>query len=197
MEHILDWFTQYGYLILFIGLYLEFLFLPFPGGTVMAVSGILAHQGELDFGFCVFLATSGTSLGMMTTYIIGRKVGWPFFEKYGHRIFMGEKRREVAEKWFERFGSKVVLVSFFIPGVRHFTGYISGLVKLRFRKFFLYMICGAFLWVVTFTSLGYFFGKRWEEIIKLIQLYGLPLLGVGIVVMMIYFYRKSRLKRKR
>src|SRR5699024_5156636 len=132
MEQIIEWFTQYGYWILFIGLFLEFLFLPFPGGTVMTVSGILAQQGELDYKLSIFLATLGTSLGMIATYFIGRRVGWPFFEKFGHRMFMGERRRKAAHKWFERFGSKVVFISFFVPGLRHFTGYISGLMKLRF-----------------------------------------------------------------
>lgn len=196
MEQIIAWFTEYGYWILFVGLFLEFLFLPFPGGFVMAVSGILSHQGELDFWLCVLLAVSGTTLGMSMTYFIGRLVGWPFIEKHGHRIFMGEKRRQSAQKWFNRFGSKVVFISFFIPGVRHFTGYTSGLMQLRFRVFFFYVVTGALLWVLTFVSLGYFLGERWEELVYLFKIFGLPAIGLGIVIFIIYLYRKRSINEE-
>lgn len=197
MEQIIEWFTQYGYWILFIGLFLEFLFLPFPGGTVMTVSGILAQQGELDYKLSIFLATLGTSLGMIATYFIGRRVGWPFFEKFGHRMFMGERRRKAAHKWFERFGSKVVFISFFVPGLRHFTGYISGLMKLRFRKFLIYMVSGALLWVVTFVSLGYYFGMRWKEILELTKVFTIPIIVLSLCLTGFFIYRKYQTRKKR
>ncbi|MDY0395095.1 hypothetical protein RWE15_12525 [Virgibacillus halophilus] len=79
MDQIISWFADYGYSILFFGLLLEFLFLPFPGGTVMGFSGVLAHKDELIYGLCVLCAGMGASTGMTITYFIGAKLGAPFF----------------------------------------------------------------------------------------------------------------------
>lgn len=187
MDQVVMWFSEYGYFVLAVGLFMEFLFLPFPGGTVMGFSGVLSYQGELIYLFCIFIAGMGTTLGMTATYFIGYKLGAPFFEKHGSKFFIGPKRRETVERWFGRFGSKVVFISFFIPGIRHFTGYFSGIMKLKFRVFLVYNIGGAFSWVTTYVSLGYFLGPRWEEIVQAFAPYLIPLTLAGIGLLAIVF----------
>lgn len=193
MIQILNWFSEYGYLILFVGLFLELLFLPFPGSSVMIISGILAHQGELNYFLCILIAFLGTSLGMLSTYIIGSSVGYSFFEKYGSKFFMGKKRMDNVQKWFNRFGTKVVFISYFIPGVRHFTGYFSGIVKLKFKVFFFYTLAGAMSWCIFSVSLGYFFGERWEFILQLLKYYGAPII---IICILGYIWWRFRFKKR-
>lgn len=41
-------FEQYGYALLFIGLLLEFIALPFPGEITMLYVGYLSYLGVLD-----------------------------------------------------------------------------------------------------------------------------------------------------
>jgi membrane protein DedA with SNARE-associated domain len=107
----------------------------------------------------------------MLTYFIGRKLGSPFLAQYGKLLFLGPKRLERITYWFERYGNKLLLVSYFIPGLRHFTGYISGTLNIRSRTFFLYTNIGAVLWVFTFVMLGKVLGPKWEQIYHLITTY--------------------------
>src|SRR5699024_1490059 len=86
---------------------------------------------------------------MLVSYMIGARVGYPFFERYGSKFFMGEKRRLSMQKWFNRFGTKVVFISFFIPGIRHFTGYFSGIVRLKPKMFLLYSVVWFLSWVLS------------------------------------------------
>lgn len=188
MEQVLHWFSEYGYWILLVGLFLEYLFLPFPGATVMGFSGVLSYQGSLKYIWCILLAGLGTSIGMSITYFIGKKLGAPFFEKYGSRFFMGPKRQEKVRAWYQRFGSKIVFISFFIPGIRHFTGYFSGVMKLNIKLFLIYTWTGAFLWVTTYVSLGYFLGPNWEHIVNTFKAYLLPICLIALVIIGLYVY---------
>jgi len=197
MDQVVDWFHAYGYWILFIGLFLEFLFLPFPGGTVMAISGILAHQGQLTYLLCILLSVFGTSLGMAASYFIGLKLGSPFFDRFGSKLFMGPKRRKAVENWFNRFGNKVVFISFFIPGIRHFTGYFSGMMRLDARVFFIYTIGGATLWATTYVSMGYFFGQKWKYIAQPFHTYTVPLVIGATVILVSYLILKRWCWRKK
>ena len=49
----------------------------------------------------------------------------------------------------------------FLPGVRHFTGFVAGTSKLQLRVFAGYAYLGALFWAATFISLGYFLGAEW------------------------------------
>ncbi|WP_409343552.1 DedA family protein [Paenibacillus sp. MBLB4367] len=164
MEMITHWFEQYGYGVLFFGLLLEYIALPFPGELVMGYSGFLVYNGQMSLILSLALAWLGTSLGMTVTYVIGHKLGYPFFEKYGHRFLLSPRKLEKTSKWFEKYGSKLLFFAFFIPGVRHFTGYLSGVLNIKFRTFALYCYTGALFWVVVFVGGGAMLGTKWELI---------------------------------
>ena len=156
-------FDQYGYLVLMIGLFLEFIALPFPGETTLTYSGYLTYKGVLDLVPVFVIAFLATTLGMTLTYWIGRKLGMPFINKYG-KWFFSEKKLAKTRKWFDRYGTSLLFIGYFIPGVRHFTGYFCGLIGIRFRAFALYTYTGAAFWVACFVTLGHLCGPQWQTI---------------------------------
>ncbi|MBB6670092.1 DedA family protein [Cohnella nanjingensis] len=171
--HIIEWWLeQYGYLTLFIGLLLEYIALPFPGELVMGYSGYLVFQGKLHLLPALLLSWGGTSIGMTVTYGIGRKLGYPFLSKFGPKFFLDAKKLSKTTDAFERYGSKLLFFSFFIPGVRHFTGYLAGALNVPYRKFAIYTYSGALFWVVTFLVGGRLLGSKWEQIHILTSQYG-------------------------
>ncbi len=64
---------------------------------------------------------------MLVSYFIGKKVGKPFLRKHGKWIKMTPARLEKLEKWFNKYGPWTIIIAYFIPGVRHFASYISGM----------------------------------------------------------------------
>ncbi|MFM1652604.1 DedA family protein [Brevibacillus sp. B_LB10_24] len=164
LESVTAWFQGYGYWVLFIGLLLEYIALPFPGQLAMSYAGFLTYQGQLHGAVCVLAAVSGTILGSTFSYCVGRKFGSPFFEKYGSRFLLGPKKLAKASRWFEKYGNKVMFIAFFVPGLRHFTGYIAGILNIRFRVYALYSYSGALVWVLTFVTLGNKLGPNWKLI---------------------------------
>lgn len=83
LRWIQELFASYGYSVLFFGLLLEFIALPFPGETTMAFAGFLSYTYKLDFMTLVVLAFAGTTSGMTITYFVGLKAGMPFIQRYG------------------------------------------------------------------------------------------------------------------
>jgi membrane protein DedA with SNARE-associated domain len=139
---------------------------------VMGYTGYLAYLGELNLPTAIALAWLGTSIGMTFTYFAGRRLGYPFLVRYGPRLFLGPKKLKKSTDIFEKYGSKLLFFSFFFPGVRHFTGYLAGIMNIPFRVFAAYTYLGAFSWVVTFIGGGRILGSRWSMIHEWATRYG-------------------------
>jgi len=186
-------FEEYGYLVLFIGLLLEFIALPFPGETTMAYAGYLSYLGSLHFGWLIIMGFLGTTMGMTITYFIGLRAGLPFVNRFGKWIFLSPRKLEKTRKWFSKYGHNLILIGYFIPGIRHFTGYFSGLNALPFRKFALYAYSGALFWVILFISVGRIFGPQWQVAFHLAEMYSLWIVaGIIIIVLTFIAYRFRR-----
>lgn len=194
LNFIQELFSKYGYSVLFFGLLLEFVALPFPGETTMAFAGFLSYTGRLDFITLILVAFAGTTAGMTLTYFVGLKAGMPFIQRYGKWLLFSPAKLNKTQKWFEKYGSILISIGYFIPGVRHFTGYFAGIVALPFRKFALYAYSGALFWVVLFLGIGRVFGPQWMGIFHLFELYALWIISGGVAIaalVILYRYRKK------
>ncbi|WP_027416829.1 bifunctional DedA family/phosphatase PAP2 family protein [Aneurinibacillus terranovensis] len=197
MQHVVDWFNHYGYGVLILGLMLELLALPLPGEVIMGYAGFLVFQGKLNWLTSIVFAGIGSSVGITLSYLIGFRLGTPFFHKYGHYIHFGPERLEKVSGWFSRYGNKLLVIAYFIPGVRHFTGYFSGINRLPFRTFALYAYTGAVIWVSTFISLGKILGPQWEHFHGLMTRYLLiAAIIAGVVVALYLIYKQYKLQIK-
>jgi membrane protein DedA with SNARE-associated domain len=193
MHFITNFMHLYGYAVLFFGLLLETLALPLPGEAIMTYTGLLVFQGKMNWILSIFMAGAGSSIGMTLAYGIGYKLGSPFFEKYGAKFHFGPERFKKTSQWFERYGNKVLIIAYFIPGIRHITGYFSGVTRMPFRTYMIYAYSGAFLWTGTFITLGKILGPKWEVYHSRITRY---LIIAGVIALItfivIYLYKKKR-----
>ena len=87
-----------------------------------------------------------------------------------------------------------MFIGFFIPGVRHITAYIAAINNYSFKKFAIFAYSGAFVWSITFVTLGIMLGEKW----RLVGLYlsdfsfYIVLLLLIIALIIYYFYRNKR-----
>ncbi|KMY54124.1 alkaline phosphatase [Bacillus sp. FJAT-27231] len=197
MGNLTGYVDQFGYIVLFAALLLEMLAVPLPGEFLMSYSGFLVYQGHLGLTLSILAAGLGSSIGMTAAYWIGYKLGTPFFEKYGHRFHMGPERIEKTSRWFGKHGNKLLIIAYFIPGVRHITGYFSGITRLSFRTYILFAYSGAFLWVSVFIFLGKILGPQWEQFHTSVKKYLIigSMIIIGILTVL-YVYKKYKLALK-
>jgi len=193
------WLIDYGSLALFFLLFLGILALPVPEETLMVIAGALMHHGELQIPHTIIAAMLGSICGITSSYILGWTTGHFLIERYGKWIGVGQTQIDKGHAWFERFGKWALFIGYFIPGIRHFTGFCAGMTYLSFKEFSLFAYGGAVLWVTTFLSLGYFFGGYWSSILENIEVRVDDILTIAILVGIagtIYFL-KRRFKSRR
>lgn len=153
------WLIQYGSFVLFIFLVLGIIALPIPDETLMVFAGILMNNGKLHIGGTILAAYSGSILGISLSYLLGHTLGHYFTHNYGKWIGLTPERLKNVEEWLQKYGKWTLVFGYFIPGIRHFTGFATGMAYLPFNKFALFAYSGAVLWATTFLSIGYFFGN--------------------------------------
>ncbi|MBL4934540.1 bifunctional DedA family/phosphatase PAP2 family protein [Clostridium sp. YIM B02515] len=195
MNLIIDLFNHYGYLVLLISLTLELIAFPLPGEALMTYCGYIVYTNKMNWTVSILVAASGAITGITISYLIGKILGVGFFEKYGHFVHLDKKRIEKISIWFQSYGSKLLIIAYFIPGVRHVTGYFSGITNISYRKFSVYAYSGALVWTFTFISLGKVLGANWEKYHSLMTRY-LVIAGLitAAIIIIIYFYRNYKQK---
>jgi membrane protein DedA with SNARE-associated domain len=149
---------QHGEIALFFFLMLGIVGLPIPDETLLIISGFLLSKGKLMPVYLFAAAYLGAISGISVSYGIGRSAGSFLVKKYGKWIGLTEKRLEKTRAWFSSMGAWALFIGFFIPGVRHLTGYFAGTLELRFSKFALFAYTGGIFWSTLFILGGYFFG---------------------------------------
>lgn len=193
-EVVFLYLLKYGYIVLFFSFLLELMALPLPGELIMSFVGYLCYQGKMNWAISILAVSLGLCSGITIAYFIGRKFGHPIFMKYGHYIRLGPKQMEALEKWFEKYGNKVLIAGFFIPGIRHFTGYFAGIIELPLRAFMTYAYLGAFLFAGTFISLGRLLGPDWDQFHDKIEAYiGIIAIIAVIIIVIVYLLRTYNL----
>ena len=110
---------------------------------------------------------------------------------------MGPERMEKTSRWFSKHGNKLLIIAYFIPGIRHITGYFSGITRIPFRTYAWFAYSGAFLWVTVFISLGKILGPQWGQFHSSVKKY-LIIGGIvaAIILVAIYMYKKYKIAMK-
>lgn len=195
MDTIILWINHYGYIMLFLVVMLEMLALPISGQATMAYCGFLVWQGRLSWGASIGVAGTAASIGMTTAYWIGKTVGAPFFLRYGHHIHLSPTRMKQVSGWLDKHFKVTATFAYYIPGVRHFIGYLSGTSGIPFIKFATYIYIGAFLWAIIFVSLGRLLGHEWKYVDEVFNRYvfiGILIIIVGTILIYLFRNRGSK-----
>lgn len=187
MIYITELLNHYGYIVLFFSLMIELIAFPVPGETLMTYCGFLVFQGKLNLVIGILASTFGVICGITISYFIGRILGNTFLKRYGSYIHLGPKQLEKTSKWFEKYGNGLLIVAFFIPGVRHVTGYFSGITKISYKRFALNAYIGALIWTGTFIFLGNTLGWQWNKLNGTIRKYSI-ILGIILIIALIFIY---------
>jgi membrane-associated protein len=150
-----------GYAGLFLIIFAESgLFIGFflPGDSLLFTAGFLASQGFLHIVPLTLLVFVAAILGDNFGYAFGRRVGPAIFNKEDS-IFFHKSHLRRAEKFYERYGGKAIMIARFMPVIRTFAPILAGVGNMRYKDFLIYNFIGALIWAVGVTVLGYFLGS--------------------------------------
>jgi len=190
---IVDIVGQMGYIGIFIMMFLESTFFPFPSEVAMIPAGYLASQGEMNLYLAIFVGVSGSLIGALFNYYLARVYGRRAVLRFGKYFFFDEEKLNKMEEFFKKHGSFSTLTSRLIPAVRQFISLPAGLSKMPLTPFITYTTIGAGIWVIVLTLLGYFIGEN-QELLKE-YLHQIVITTLAIIALSTLFYIKIK-KRK-
>ncbi|HVZ21300.1 MAG TPA: DedA family protein [Vicinamibacterales bacterium] len=180
------WIAHFGVDGLFVLLALGVFGLPVPSETLLVLAGIMVSRGQMRLAPTIAAAISGTIVGISVSFAVGRFVGVPLLVRYGRVVHLSTSMLTRVEGWFERFGKWVLLVGYFIPGVRHVTAIVAGTAGLPVRIFSMFAYSGALLWVGCFLAIGYLLGDEWQVVVAHVYWYARIVVAAAVGAVVIY-----------
>lgn len=173
---------------IFLMMFLESSFFPFPSEVVMIPAGYLAQKGEMNFIIAFFMGVVGSLSGAIFNYYLCFFFGRNLIVRYGKYIGINEEKMQKFEAFFNKHGEVSTFTCRLIPGIRQYISLPAGLAKMNLLKFCIYTTLGAAIWVIILMLLGYFLGQNEELIKEYLHMITIGLLAFVALIFFIYFY---------
>ena len=187
-----------GLVLLLVIIYLEtgfFLGLILPGGDYLVfTAGLLAGTHFLDISIFVLVPSmiGAAILGDFTGYAKGKWLGSKLFDKEENRYF---KKSYIlkSEQFYQKYGMGAFILGRFLPVVRTLTPMLAGASRLSLKRFSLYNVLGAVIWIGSLAPMGYFLGNKFPGMIdySIYFLIGFVILASAPVLVSFFKYRKA------
>jgi membrane-associated protein len=178
---------------------------PFlPGDSLLFAVGVLCAMDPVRLGLpadgfvpsvpvaCLVLFVAAV-LGDGVNYHIGKLLGPKVFNSESSRL-LNKKHLLKTQMFYEKYGPKTIIIARFVPIVRTFAPFVAGIGQMQYRRFVLFNIVGAALWVGLLVPLGYFFADT-EIVKKRFELVIMAIIFLSILPMIIEIVRE-RMKSK-
>jgi len=149
------------YAVLFAVIFVEtgVVVMPFlPGDSLLFLVGGLAASGALDLTMALTVMLAAAVLGNQTNYTIGRWIGPRVFHWENSRWF-NKEGFDKSHAFFEKYGGAALIAGRFMPFVRTFAPFVAGVTCMTRRRFTIFDVSGAVLWIGSVTLLGYGIGN--------------------------------------
>ncbi|PEZ38801.1 alkaline phosphatase [Bacillus thuringiensis] len=192
LNELMSYIEQYGYWALFFCLWLGIIGMPIPDEMIVMSGGLVSSMGILDLIPAFLLTYLGVVSGLSLGYILGKIFGIKMLNK-----LMKKKKTKYllkSQEMIAKYGHYTLVISYFIPVVRHIVPYLVGMNNMSFKTYAIYSYVTGFVWTLVYFLLGSIFGKHIEVIVTLATEYGIYFGGIVIVVCSIsymYMHKKN------
>jgi membrane-associated protein len=162
-KHLGEIIATYGYWtysILFAVIFIEtgLVVMPFlPGDSLLFAAGAFAATGALNVAVLFLLLFSAAVVGDSVNYWVGHRIGPRVFQEDVR--FLKREYLERTQRFYDKHGGKTIFLARFIPIIRTFAPFVAGVGTMRYSKFIMWNVVGAFAWTALFIFAGYFFGN--------------------------------------
>jgi membrane protein DedA with SNARE-associated domain len=137
--------------------------IPLPSEIIMPFAGYLVSTGRFNLVLVATFGALGCNVGSTIAHAIGVYGGRPLVEKWGAYVLMSRRDLDLAERFFDRYGSITVFVSRLLPVIRTFIALPAGMARMPQVPFQLYTFLGSWPWCFALAYVGMKLGERWES----------------------------------
>jgi membrane-associated protein len=205
LDCLVNTYNIWIYAILFLVIFVEtgLVVMPFlPGDSLLFAAGAICARtagqpdAPMNIWVLILLLFIAAVLGDNSNYAIGRFFGARAVKlKIGKRQLVKQSYIDKTQAFFDKYGTKAIIMARFVPIVRTFTPFVAGVGKMEYkRKFLPFDVLGGFLWITSMCLAGFALGtnpwvkEHFESVVIAIILIS--------VLPMVIGYISSRLKSK-
>ncbi|SHM72045.1 SNARE associated Golgi protein [Caldanaerovirga acetigignens] len=186
-EFIIEIINNYGYAGIFFLIAIENIFPPIPSEVILIFGGFVTVYTNMKVWGVVVSATLGAVAGAIFLYEIGRKFTTEKVERiFSRGIFkvfrLKKEDLSNARRWFDKYGSKAVLICRFIPFMRSIISVPAGMARMKMNIFLLLTVIGTFIWNTVLVFLGRLAGNAWDKVVLYMDYYSMT---VGSLIFLI------------
>lgn len=150
-----------GYSGIFGLMTLESIGAPIPSEIVLPFAGFLVSQQRMNLWLAASVGALACNAGSAIAYELARWGGRPLIERWGRYLLLTPDDLGRAERFFERFGGRAVLIGRLLPVVRGLISYPAGVARMNRLSFHLYTFIGSFPWCLALAAIGMALGRAW------------------------------------
>lgn len=183
--------SQYGYAAVFVLVGAESIGVPLPGETILIAAGIYAGTThKLSVWTILVVAAAAAIIGDNIGFWIGDKGGYRLLHRYGRYIRADDTKIKIGRLIFDRHGGKVVFFGRFVSVLRTYAAFLSGTLKMRWRRFLPYNASGGIVWAAIYSFVPYTVGNTINKASKLLDI-ALGVVAAVVVVVGILIVRRQ------
>jgi len=209
-SHLFTMIVDYGawvYAILFAIIFIEtgFVILPFlPGDSLLFAAGAFCagvvnaagETAELNLWIILPLLFFAAVLGDSLNYYLGETIGLKVLNwKIAGKSIVSQKNIDKTSAFFDKHGSKTIILARFVPIIRTFAPFVAGIGKMHYWKFLRFNVIGGAAWVLLLTLTGYFFGNL-PFVKNNFELVILGIVALSLIPVIWQFFNKSNSAKK-
>ncbi len=187
--HVTQVIAAWGYLGIFLCVFIGNLGFPVPEETVVLTAGFFAGRNLLDVRAVIAVVVLSAIAGDSTGYLIGRTGGQRLLDRLSRMSGFVRHRREHFEKFFHEHGNKAVFMARFVTGLRFMAGPMAGAAGMKFTRFLRWNVMGALSWCSLMVATGYLVGDEFDRIPATEGVRQWILLAVAVVVLGFFIFR--------
>jgi len=191
---IVSYIGDMGYWGIFLLMFLESTFFPFPSEIIMIPAGYLAFKGEMNIYIVILVGILGSLGGALLNYYLAQSLGRKLILKFGKYFFIKEETLDKLDTFFTKHGEISTFTGRLIPGIRQLISLPAGLARMNIATFSFYTSLGAGIWVVVLVLVGYLVGSNEELISEYLKSATLIALVSVILITIFYIVRNKRRK---
>ena len=182
-------YLHYGYLIVFVGAFLESILLInlyLPGSTAVLLGAILAAQKVLFLPWIILLGTLGVLLAYTADYLLG-KYGWyKLFIRFGLSGPLDNAKRRMHSK-----RKLIIFLSCIHPNYGALSATAAGLLHYSFSEFLIWFSISQLVWSTIWGILAFLFGLNLIDSLIKYSSYVLLILITLWTMKRLYFLKKE------
>lgn len=145
----------------FLAALLETVIPPIPSEAIFPLAGYVILKSEMPFFHVITVGItggSGATVGAFVIYLIALKLGRVGLQRYMKYVRIKNESLAKADRWFEKYGDKSVILGRMVPAIRELVSIPAGIFGMKMKKFLIYTFIGSCAWSISLTIIGYYFG---------------------------------------